>query len=85
MPICFAVCKTHYNSRLDWQPVPLITCSHLKQLAEFTAQKLHLNIKNVVTLHFPGVVTGSMSLRVCQGHFNLFSPFYFGFPLIREQ
>ncbi len=30
MPIYFAVCKTHYNSRLNWQPLPLITCSHLK-------------------------------------------------------
>lgn len=25
-----AMCKTHYNSRLNWQPAPLITYSHLK-------------------------------------------------------
>lgn len=29
-----AVRKTHYNSRLNWQSVPLITCSHLKYPAK---------------------------------------------------
>lgn len=31
-PYLTAVCKTHYNSRLNWQSVPLIACSHLKYL-----------------------------------------------------